>query len=210
MSGMIYAKDKSTFTRLQVNVKTHTEPGKVKCRATHSCIHSPCKPGMRMLSKTLRPQLDALPHLVKYSRELAQLLSATKIPEGSRLIKLDISDFFMTGEHDQVIDASSNLLPTEERTMYRKLAEPILKNPYICVPDVDARIWKVRCGTGMGLISSGDMSNAAYYTMVENNGQPQISYKKRTISICMWGSWTTSSSLQLERQRKDAHVYHKQ
>ena len=185
MSGMRYAKDNSTFTRLQVNVKTHKEPGKVTYRAIHSCINSPCKPGMRMLSKMLRPQLEALPHLVKDSRELAQLLNVTKIPEGSKLIKLDISDFFMSGEHDQVIEASSNILPTEERTMYRKLSETVLKNQYICVPDVDDRIWIVRCGTGMGLISSGDMSNAAYYTMVETMVQPQLVYKKRTISIYM-------------------------
>ena len=49
------------------------------------------------------------------------------------------------------------------------MAACVLKNQYVKIRNIPDRIWKVSCGSGMGLPCSGEISDASVYSLMEKS-----------------------------------------
>ena len=77
------------------------------------------------------------------------------------MVKMDIDDFFMSGDHESLTKESSRLF--EDRDWRRLMIETIsflLFHQYIESPLIRGSVFMVKVGSGMGLPSSGAISNA--------------------------------------------------
>jgi hypothetical protein len=159
---------KGIFSGFNLLVKTHKDDGDVVCRQIHTCHQSPLRPGMRWISETLRPGLLQLPFLVKNTRDLLDQVELARIDISDKFVKLDIKDYFMSGVHSDIVKASSELVGLETRPAFSMMLQCILRNQYIKLQDVDGT-WKTSVGSGMGVPCSGEVSDAAFYCMVERD-----------------------------------------
>jgi hypothetical protein len=166
LSSVRGSSELSAFCKLQVTVKTHKNPGQVKYRAIHACPASPLAPGMRYLTFMIEQTLRSLPHLAADSKAVARLLDTTQVPRGSTIYKLDIAEFFMSGKHGPLIKHAATCVPSDKVNEFICLAEVILSTQYLTCNGTDD-VWQVTTGSGMGLILSAAISNAAFYDKAE-------------------------------------------
>ena len=156
------------FQQLQITLKTHKDPGKVAYRAIHSSCLSPFKPGMRYGSLCLKGALLNIPHLLKDSFDLVGRLSRrTFPPKDLILVKADIKDFFMSGQHTEILEACAKHAPEDSRASFTDMATFILGSQYVSVPLECGSAWHVKTGSGMGLSCSGDLSNLTFWERAE-------------------------------------------
>ena len=167
MSDMMLPKQRFAAT-MNVTVKTHKEPGAVVVRPIHSYPVNHMAPGMRWLASKLSPCLSRVPHLLKDSSDLMAKLKSFKVPEGTRCLKLDVKDFYLTGSHDYLVTNSASLLEPEEREDFSLLAKSILSNQFVHAGAANVFL-QVQRGTGMGMIASGHISDAVLYSTLEKN-----------------------------------------
>jgi hypothetical protein len=152
---------------LQVTVKTHKDPGEVSMRAIHSTSTSPITVGMRWIRHRLRPVLRSVPCILRDSQHLLTQLKGITVPSRAKLFKFDVKEFFMSGEHRSLVSEVSSLIVSDRRA-FREVLEGILSCQYLMVPGVPGRWWQVQVGSGMGLMISGEISDLAFYSMVES------------------------------------------
>ena len=124
-------------------------------------------PGMRLISKLCREKLDALEHLVRDSDDLIKKISKLKIPDGACFIKLDISDFYMSGKHEWLTDLVFDEITCEHWPQMKDLLLSILRSQYVSLSRTDSRVWQVMLGAGMGMLAAGDIADLAYFSCVE-------------------------------------------
>ena len=116
-TGKVVSKFKYHFYFEVYTVKSHKPPGEVEWRPLHSRMRTPLAGGMRFITFLLRPILLTLPHLLFNSFQVVQRLRTRSISSSARLIKIDIRDFFMEGEHAQFLEACSSAVPMEWKTV---------------------------------------------------------------------------------------------
>ena len=160
--------DGKVCAKLSYNVKSHKLNGQVELRPIHSFLNSPMAPGMRFLASKLDEKLAKIPHLLRDANDLQKRLRSFKVPQGSRCIKLDVKDFFLTGSHEHLVSRSSSILDPSDREDYRVLARTILHNQYFSGPLVPGT-FKVQCGTRMGMIPSGAISDSVLYVNLKKD-----------------------------------------
>ena len=103
------------------------------------------------------------------SQDLIRQLRGVAVHEDDRFLKIDIKDYFMSGDHHQLVHHSSEALEDPQtRQAYQTILGAILRNQLISVEGVRDRLWTVEWGTGMGLMCSGDVSDTAFHYMVED------------------------------------------
>ena len=88
------------------------------------------------------------------------------IPTDATFLKLDLKDFYMSGDHSLLVDQSSSILEVKNRSDFRLLLSSILGNQFIRFPD-SPQVLKVCKGSGMGMICSGEVADATLYALVE-------------------------------------------
>ena len=86
-----------------------------------------------------------------------------RLPCSCRCIKLDVKDYYLTGKHGHLIERSASILDPEIRDDFSLLAKAILSNQYVVSHVFPGVTHRVICGTGMGMIPSGAISDAALY-----------------------------------------------
>ena len=150
---------------LDLTIKTHKPQGEVAPRAIHSSATHPFAPGMRWLSHELRKHLQHT-HLIRDTRDLIRLLSSRPVPHDHVLVKIDIKDFFMSGQLPDLIDICSQYFDPAVREAGISMLRAVLYNQYISIPG-HGETWCTVQGSGMGLISSGDVSDLCFYHMVD-------------------------------------------
>ena len=157
------------FSVLALTVKTHKPVGQVTCRALHGSSRHPMLPGMRWVAWKCRRALQGLPRLHTNTEQLQRQLWALVLPQGCVLCKLDITVFYMSGEHGLLITECTRHI-VEDRAQFRALLSSIVRNQYVCLSDdFDAHpfVYRVRRGTGMGLCCSGEVADLVFYSTVE-------------------------------------------
>ena len=111
---------------LNQTCKTHKPNGGVCLRPIHAFTSSPFRPGMKWIGQMLDKVLRELPHLVKDANSLQSMLVCKYFPSGSRFLKMDIKDFYLTGAHSFLVEKSPPILPTEQREDYVLLTDTLL------------------------------------------------------------------------------------
>ena len=168
------SRSSTIISTLKYTVKSHKPPGEVEWRPLHSSVHTPLARGMRFITFLLRPILLTLPHLLLNSFQVVQRLRTRSISSSARLIKIDIRDFFMEGEHAQFLKACSSAVPIEWKRCLRTLLAFILRTQYVRSPCFRDKLFQVKRGAGMGLLCSGDICDIAFYKTVEETILPVL------------------------------------
>ena len=146
-------------------IKTHKELGKVVMRPIQSSTHHPASSMMSFIGHHLRNRLRFVPYLVKDSDSAIKYIASHKISQESIFVKIDIADYYLSGRrHELVRDAGDLIEDSNTRAAVKTLLNEVLASQHVSVDD---RIFQVVRGSGMGLPSSGETSDAAYHKRVE-------------------------------------------
>ena len=94
------------------------------------------------------------------------------MPHGSKLIKIDMTDFYLSGAISYLMsDVMHIFAPNDPLNPLRAdVLRLLLYHQYIRGagrPKSDGGAFRVISGSGMGLVASGDISDAAYYARTE-------------------------------------------
>jgi len=157
------------FSIVKCTIKTHKEDGEVVPRVLHTSCSHPMKPGTRYVASILKPVLAGLPHVLRDSTDLLRSLACVVVPDEARLVKFDIKDFFMSGEHDELLDTCCNEVSQDEEDDFRSVLKSILGSQYVSVRGCNDTVWKVVRGSGMGVVCSGEVSDVCFYALAEKH-----------------------------------------
>jgi hypothetical protein len=94
------------------------------------------------------------------------------MPPGSKIVKIDMTDFYMSGSIDQLLADVMSIFPVNDRCnpLRADTLRMLLYYQYIRGPahdPNDSGAYRVLNGSGMGLVASGDISDAAFYARLE-------------------------------------------
>jgi len=82
-------------------------------------------------------------------------------------VKIDIKDYLMSGTREELREHGSRLLDVEGRLVGKRVIDLLLTYQFVKSDHLPHRVWQVCVGTGMGLKFSGELSDAAFFTMAE-------------------------------------------
>ena len=108
-------------------------------------------------------------HLLKDSLDLSEQIKTLKISPGSKLVKIDIKDYFMSGDQSELPRLCANHVIDYRQAIFSKVCEWILDHQYVELHGDDRHVYKVIKGSGMGLECPGDVNDLCFYEMAEKN-----------------------------------------
>ena len=147
--------------------KTHKPSGSVAFRPVHSSAGHAYLGLMSWISMVLSDALAKWTHLVPSSDCVIRKLKHLQVAENDIFLHMDLKDFYMTGDSDFLVFHCSLLVPFKLRSVFRKVLKFLLSNQYVSSRLYPRELWRVRTGSGIGLRSSADVSNAAFLHAVE-------------------------------------------
>ena len=170
LSGLRRWGTQGMFSFLDATVKTHKHQYEQVLRPIHCCTRHPFRPGMKFIASLITPTLRRLPHLCSSTDDLIRMLGKTVVPASSRMYKVDIRDFHMSGAHRDLSDRASKLVEDPDfRWAFVSLCDAILTAQLVTFSGEDHRCWRVTAGSGMGLPCSSPISSATFYDMAERD-----------------------------------------
>ena len=158
---------KSTLVSiLDMNIKSHKDPGAVVPRPIHSSVDHAFSGGMRYIAYLVRLRLSSCEHLTRDSDDFIKKIARLKVDSGTYLVKIDVKEFFMSGEIQELVSFVKHAFSDRGRVPLTKLADHILKHQYIRTGK-SRQLHRVIKGSGMGLIFSGEVSDFVLYCLLE-------------------------------------------
>ena len=165
----IFAPRASLFAELNITVKSTKGDGLVSVRNLH-CAPSHSLAGLSVwvdvvLSGYLASKAK---HLIVSSEQLKSLVAKVRVGDSSRLMRIDLDHFFMSGNHDQLAHLASKIVdcPGERRAVNHVLRF-LLRHQYIRSRFLGDRTWVANKGSGMGLRHSSSVCDAVLYVLAE-------------------------------------------
>ena len=154
----------SLIGKLKFNVKTHKSAGDVSFRPIHSNTKSPLGAAMKFIMWCLQPALAEVTHLMRNSFQVKQALVGRSFPSSMRFAKIDIDDYYLSGEHWQFIASSVHAVDPKWKDLYRSLLKFCLASQYI---RGDHDLYRVIVGAGMGVAYAGDLCDITFFWQAE-------------------------------------------
>ncbi len=173
LMSAIRAHGRNVAAKLEVTVKTHKPPGCVKPRNIHSCSRSPFIPMGRWLNYVFRENvLSRYPHICKDSDDFLKRIEHVNVDATDLLIRIDVEEFFMSGEHPILAEEAVSMIKKETcNVKLSKLVDRavlfLLDNQFVHSDLLPGRLFKVRYGSGMGTVFSGDLSDVCFLSLCE-------------------------------------------
>lgn len=169
---------KSFVTKILTTVKTHKPEGQQSMRIVHAAPRHFAKPAMRWISATIQHHLKQFNHILKDTDHLLQLLRNIQVPDNALLVRFDIKEFFMSGTHKAICEAAQHVFPPSCRKSALLMVEHILKSQ-IVTDEWSKKYFRVKIGSGMGLVCSGELSDSAFCHLAEQDfvATPSIQQK---------------------------------
>ena len=160
--------------RLTLTIKAHKEPGSVVPRPIHGCAGYMLQGLSRWVASRLRLHFKkAAEHLIMSGNDLVKKALKTRLMPQSKLARLDVRDFFTSGEHQElladIVAALQHLgAPEKEIQIVAGALEGLLHHQYVVSP-LDAKKLTFRCtrGSGMGIPCSGEVMDVAFWWRAE-------------------------------------------
>ena len=160
-------KSGKLIASLQTLIKSHKAPGEVTFRAVHS-MPSFCGEGLcRWLVGYLRGRLAGLQHLARDSRDIVNLFGTLDHCPEMRLSKFDVKDFYLQGSHVQIQQAAVSGAEPAMKPVLEEVLWYLLDGQFVRSRFLPGRLWKVKKGTGIGLLHSGELTDWIFYVLVE-------------------------------------------
>ena len=155
------------IAKLKCTVKTTKSAGSNFFRNLHACPSFQFEDLGRWLDRVLGRELAKLKHLLRDTRSFVNEMKGHRCDDNDRFCRLDLDDFFMSGSCAGLSDAAADIFkPGPLKKLVRAVTFFLLDNQYIR-SEYDSRLFKVRKGSGMGLVYSGAVCDAALYTLAE-------------------------------------------
>ena len=101
-------------------------------------------------------------------------------PENLCTLKIDIDDFFMSGNHRELIRLSCLAVSSYWRPLYKAVLTVALQNQYLANDD---DLYRVVVGSGMGMPYSGDLSDLVFYWGTERGLLDNKNFRAKTGTI---------------------------
>ena len=133
---------------LSGNIKSHKDAGEVVSRPIHASPNHPFRPGMLWISRQLREAMSYCTHLLRDSSMLRSQLPRKLFPSDVTLIKVDIKDYYMVGQHDELIKNDCSILLNDSRNVVKDLLWIIIGNQWIHASEIPNVTWLVSLGAG--------------------------------------------------------------
>jgi hypothetical protein len=127
-----------------------------------------------VLRKWRSEKLESLEHLALNSEDILRRVRSTKCGEDCVLLKLDLKDFYMDGDHERLVRAVVEEFARDPRVDWvRDTLEHVLFFQYVIWNE---QVYQVTRGSGMGARHSSTVSDLAFYNIVEKHvlGSPGI------------------------------------
>ena len=89
------------------------------------------------------------------------------IPEGARILRIDVKHFFMCGSSDVLARIAASKFQGRHRFLFFETLKWLLDNQYVVSDLLPGRLWQVVLGTGMGLQHSSAVADFVLYVLVD-------------------------------------------
>jgi len=156
----------SYFYKVACTINTHKSP--VKIRLLHTAAGHSLSGLSAVADKLIFDLNKSIPHLKKDSGEVLKDIGATTYPPGGFFLKMDIKDFYMSGNHQTIIALCSKPFTGEVKNFIIDLLHYFLFYQVLHDNGSDT-YYKVIVGTGMGAKASGTLSDYVFYCLAEEN-----------------------------------------
>jgi hypothetical protein len=156
---------RSALCRWSCTVKTHKEPTKVVLRSIHSSVGCLWNGLSVVINKLLTPELKKLKHLCWSTQCVQRLILDARITSQSILLKYDVKEFYLSGEHMLLAERAATFLSGDKAAWLKDCILAVLTDQYVeFVPDSHLQVME---GSGMGMRHSGAVSDAVFADLVE-------------------------------------------
>ena len=155
-------------TQLICTLKDHKPAGDMTFRNVHSGTGN-CWQGLgKYVAAKLDPHVQAAPHVVGSPHRFVQQVRDTKLENDDAMIRMDIKDFYMIRSPEFLAKASTaHISERAERELLHDCILFLLSWQYIRLRHDSPELWRVTQGSGMGLVHSGAVANAAFLNFIE-------------------------------------------
>ena len=158
----VEVKNPCCVYQARATIKTH------KCPVSARVIHSSCGHVSRAVAawaeQIMSSQCKKIPWLVKSTKELLDALSCVQCNDGAVLLKLDLKEFYLSGDHDLLINTAADQFAEPTAVLLSSALGAVLHHQTV---HFDGSHWKVTKGSGMGAICSGSLSDLVFASLVE-------------------------------------------
>lgn len=166
-SSLRYGNDDGLVRTLDITVKSHKPAGEVSFRNIHAGGPYPFAGLGAWLMHRLRNQLSGLPHLLRNTDELIAKLRSFESEVPIKLVKVDIKDYFMSGTAATLTEHGASMMAQPFQKAGMEVIGFLLSHQYVRSHLFTDQVWRVLVGAGMGLNFSGDLCDAAFFSMSE-------------------------------------------
>ena len=165
------ASETSIKCGLQVTIKTHKVP--VTVRLVHNSSMNVFNTLSGALNALIQPRVDVLLHVCGSSDQVADRLKGVTTGPRTILLKFDIKDFYLAGEHGFIVNGVSNdFEDLSVRRFVRESLETVLMHQYVAPLDPklqDSTVYHMQLGSGIGMRHSGAVSDLLFHREVERD-----------------------------------------
>ena len=110
------------------------------------------------------------------TNDLIKMLPNVKADDSDILVKIDVSDFFLSGKHHDVVDACVlDWKNDKKKPLIIDTLWFLLMQQYVASPGVlKGRLWRAILGSGMGLPLSSTISDLALLKLADKKLIPHL------------------------------------
>ena len=152
--------------RMDITCKSHKPT--VAFRPLHTATNYAYKGLSIWLSQKIRSYLRKFDYLLKDSAFLVKDLESLDVWPTYVIVKLDIKDFFLSGNHQDLDRDTKCIFRGTERYVFSKVVSFLLSSQAVQHP-YSGDCYAIVTGTGMGLTHSGELADLALHSKVERH-----------------------------------------
>jgi hypothetical protein len=175
--------EQSALCNWGCTVKTHKAEGCVSIRPIHAATGHCFNALSEIVNRLLTPMLKNLSHIAWSSEDVQKHVAEAKVSTSSILMKFDVKELYLAGEHEQLSSRASRLLEGSTAKWARDCLDVILGEQFVRFrPETGSNLQVVR-GSGMGMRHSGSVSDAAFHDLVEIDLLSETSRKDNGVEL---------------------------
>lgn len=155
--------------RILWTIKTHKKEGDIAPWIIHSTSGGPLASLSTFVHRILTNKLNKIDCLIMNTNELLQILGAiNEMGDETRMVKMDVKNFYMSGGHKELKENSIEILEKGNlKEWCGDTIELLLSHQYVALELEELEVKQVQVGSGMGAVHSGSISDACFYNLVE-------------------------------------------
>ena len=144
-------------------IKTHKTP--VKARLLHNSAGSALSVLGCIVNKLIGPKLLGFPWLVTSTGQATdQIRSLGEVARTVTFVKMDVKDFYLSGDHQDIIEEVVKYFSGPEKTLLENCMQALLCNQFVEAASPfnhlnGQKLFQVTKGSGMGLKHAGALSD---------------------------------------------------